>query len=161
FGTSGIAAPAVISERAVHVIGTTIPESRFVLGGMAVTLAAGLWALYRFTRFGVMTRAASENEPAALLTGLSPDRLSRLNPTPAFAIAATFGILVAPVTQLDPDVLSNAIVPALGAALLAGFSSFGIAAGAGLAMGVIQSLVVYLQSMPWFPTSQGLPLSGV
>ena len=89
FGTSGIATASVLSENSVHVLGTTAPVSRFVLGGMVVALAAGLSVAYRFTRFGVMTRAASENDTAALLGGLSPDRLSRINTTAAFAIAAT------------------------------------------------------------------------
>ena len=33
-------------------------------------------ALYRWTRFGLATRAASENEVAAMLSGLSPNLLS-------------------------------------------------------------------------------------
>ena len=161
FGTSGLAAPAVLGGNVISLWGTDLPADRFVLGAVVIVIAIALSAAYRFTRFGIMTRAASENETAGLLTGLAPDRLSAINTTAAFALAAALGILVAPVTQLDPDVLANAIVPALGAALLAGFSSFGIAAVAGLAMGMISSLVVYLQSMSWFPTSQGLPLTGV
>ena len=38
--------------------------------------AALLWALYRFTRFGLATRAAAEDETKAMLAGLPPNELS-------------------------------------------------------------------------------------
>ncbi|HKS99793.1 MAG TPA: ABC transporter permease [Rugosimonospora sp.] len=161
FGTTGLPAPAVLTDATLRLFGTNVPQSRPVLAVLVAAVTALLVAVYRWTRFGLRTRAAAENETAALLTGLSPDRLSLVNTTAAFAIAAALGILAAPVTQLDPTVLSDAIVPALGAALLASFTSFTIAAAAGLAMGMAQSLVTYLQSMPWFPTSDSLPLKGV
>ena len=161
FGTSGLSAPAVLSEQTFDLGALNVPLNRFVLGGAVIGLTVGLALVYRLTRFGLRTRAASENETAATLFGLSPDRLSMVNTTAAFTLAALFGILVAPVTQLDPTVLSNAIVPALGAALLARFTSFPLAAAAGLGMGIVQSLVTYLQSFAWFPTSESLPLQGV
>jgi branched-chain amino acid transport system permease protein len=161
FGTTGLAAPAVLSNATVSVLGTNVPESSLVPAAIVVVLAAVLAAVYRRTRFGLRTRAAAENETAAQLTGLSPDRLSLVNTTAAFTIAGALGILAAPITQLDPNVLSDAIVPALAAALLASFSSFAIAAGAGLAMGMIESIVTYLQSLSWFPTSAQLPMPGV
>ena len=161
FGTSGLSAPAVLTEQTMRMGGTEVPLNSLLLGGIIVVLAATLTLLYRRTRFGLQTRAAAENEVGATLFGLSPNRLSTLNTTAAFGVAAMFGILVAPVSQLDPTVLSNAIVPALGAALLARFTSFPIAAAAGLGMGVVESLVTYLQSFTWFPTSQSLPLQGV
>ena len=57
--------------------------------------------------------------------------------------------------------IPTAVVPALGAALLARFTSFGIAAVAGIAMGSIDSLVLYLQTRTWFPTAGGVTLPGV
>ena len=41
----------------------------------------------------------------------------------------------------------------MGAALLARFTSFPIAAGTGFVMGVIQSELIYLQTKSWFPTA--------
>jgi branched-chain amino acid transport system permease protein len=164
FGTSGQAAPAVLAngpQDVVHVGAATVPSDRFVLAGIVAVAALALWALYRFTRFGLATRAAAEDETKAMLAGLPPGELSLINTTLASLLAGALGVLVAPMTQLDPTTIPLAVVPALGAALLARFTSFGIAASAGIAMGVIDSLVTYCASKPWFPTSAGIAIPGV
>jgi branched-chain amino acid transport system permease protein len=164
FGTSGQAGPAVLPNGptdVVHVFGATVPSDRFVLAGIVAVAAGLLWALYRFTRFGLATRAAAEDETKAMLAGLPPNELSLANSVLASLLAGGLGVLVAPMTQLDPTTIPLAVVPALGAALLARFTSFGIAAGAGIAMGVIDSLVTYCSSKPWYPTSAGVAVPGV
>jgi branched-chain amino acid transport system permease protein len=164
FGTSGQAGPAVLPNGptdVVHVFGASVPSDRFVLAGIVALAALLLWALYRFTRFGLATRAAAEDETKAMLAGLPPNELSLANTVLASVLAGGLGVLVAPITQLDPTTIPLAVVPALGAALLARFTSFGIAAGAGIAMGVIDSLVTYCSSKPWYPTSAGVAIPGV
>ena len=164
FGTSGQAAPAVLPngpQDVVHVGGATVPSDRFVLAGIVAVAALALWALYRFTRFGLATRAAAEDETKAMLAGLPPGELSLVNTMLASLLAGALGVLVAPMTQLDPTTIPLAVVPALGAALLARFTSFGIAASVGIAMGIVDSLVIYCASKPWFPTSAGIAIPGV
>ena len=53
------------------------------------------------------------------------------------------------------------IVPALAAALFAGFTSLGIACIAGFGIGIGQSLMYYVSTLSWFPTDKGNPLPGV
>ena len=164
FGTSGQFAPAVLSEGAgtsVHVFGQSVPDDRFILTGIVAVCAAALWAVYRFTRFGLATRAAAENETKAVLAGLPPDRLSLVNTVLSFSVAGALGILVAPMTQLDPTTIALTVVPALAAALFARFTSFGVVVAAGLAMGAIGSLVTSYSSKSWFPQSAGVPIPGV
>ena len=79
----------------------------------------------------------------------------------AAVAAAALGVIAAPLTQLDPSTIALMVIPALGAALLANFSSIMIAATAGLGMGIIAAVVVYLQTKTWFPTTQGEPIPGV
>jgi ABC-type branched-subunit amino acid transport system permease subunit len=162
FGGNGQGAPEVLpSGDSVQIFGIDIPWDRFELTGIVVVVAAALAATYKWTRFGLATRAAAENETAGLLAGLAPARISMANTVLASVLAGALGVLVAPLSQLDPVTIPTAVVPALGAALLARFTSFGIAAVAGIAMGSIDSLVLYLQTRPWFPTSGGVTLPGV
>jgi branched-chain amino acid transport system permease protein len=161
FGTTAQPEPTVLPQSTVKVFGTVIPEDRFILTGIVIVLAAVLAALYRFTRFGLATRAASENEVVAMLGGLSPNRLSMLNTLLASLIAGGIGILAASITQLDTETLPLQIVPALAAALLAGFTSFGVACAAGIGLGIIGSLIQYVTSLSWFPQSGGVALPGV
>src|SRR5680860_463493 len=73
----------------------------------------------------------------------------------------TSGRTCASLTQLDAQVLPLVIVPALGAALLANFTSFGIACAAGLGIGIVTSEIDYLQTLSWFPTADGVAIPGV
>jgi branched-chain amino acid transport system permease protein len=161
FGTTQQPEPNVLPQNTVKLLGAVIPVDRFILTGIVIALAAGLAALYRFTRFGLATRAASENEVVAMLGGLSPNRLSMVNTLLASVIAGGIGILAASITQLDTETLPLQIVPALAAALIAGFTSFGIACAAGIGLGIIGSLIQYVTALSWFPTAGGVALPGV
>jgi branched-chain amino acid transport system permease protein len=161
FGITAQPAPNVLPQNTVGMFGAVIPVDRFILTGMVIVAAAGLAALYRWTRFGLATRAASENEVAAMLGGRAPDKISLTNTLLASLVAGAVGILAAAITQLDPTTLPLQIVPALAAALLAGFTSFGIACAAGLGIGILDSLINYASSQSWFPASGGVALPGV
>jgi branched-chain amino acid transport system permease protein len=162
FGDTQKSAPSILPSDTVTVFGRVVPEDRFWLAGIVIVVAAALAALYRWTLFGLATRAASENEVAAMLAGLSPSRLAVINTVLACVVAGGLGVLVAPLVTLDAQTLAFQIVPALGAALLAGFTSFFIACFAGLAMGAVQWLLVYWQTQSWYPTDVGgAPLRGV
>lgn len=167
FGGSGAATGRttehVLPSRAVEVLGTTIPQDRFWLLALTVGATAGLWALYRATRFGLSTRAAAENEKGAVLLGVSPDWVGSVNWMIAGALAGAAVICVsgAGIVRLSPGEVAFLIVPALAAALVGGFESFVVVAAAGIAIGLGQSVLVKLQSdWTWLPDvglQQGLP----
>jgi len=162
FGDETKAAPAVLTTDVFSFFGRIVPKDRFILAATVILVAAALAALYKWTLFGLSTRAASENEVSAMLAGLSPSRLAVINMVLACVVAGALGILVAPLITLDSQTLAFQIVPALGAALLAGFTSFFIAAFAGLAIGVGESLIQYMSTQAWFPTDTGGgPVRGV
>jgi branched-chain amino acid transport system permease protein len=145
----------------LKLFGASVPENRLWLALLALLGAGALWAIFRFTRSGLATRAAAESEKAAMLAGLSPRRLACGNWILATVFAGAVGIVVSPITQLNPVQLTLLVIPALGAALLGNMRSFWITALAGLGIGIAQSEITYLQTMSWFPTSGGLPLPGI
>ncbi|KJE23316.1 amino acid/amide ABC transporter membrane protein 1 [Frankia torreyi] len=127
----------------------------FALTILAVALALG--ALYRFTRFGLATRAAAETEKGAYLSGLSPDRIAALNWIIGALVAGLAGILIAPIVPLVPVAYTLFIVPALAAAILGRFQYLVPAVVGGLAIGMLQSETQHLESLHhWLPSS-GLP----
>ena len=161
YGNNSLSPTSILPGSTVHLFGSTVPVDRLILTAIVIALAAAAWAMYRFTQFGLSTRAAAESEPYAMYAGLSPRRLSLVNALLASVIAGAFGILVAPLITLNTTTLPLEIVPALGAALFAGFSSLGVACFAGLLMGAVASLLNYWSSQSWFPQSQGNPLNGL
>src|SRR5262245_4262788 len=143
------------------VAGVPMRQSLFWMAGIVIVIAVLLMAVYRWTRFGLATRAASENEVAGMLAGLSPNQLSLVNTILASVVGGVVGILAAPLFQVDSTSLPFQIVPALGAAVLAGFTSFGIAVVAGILIGCAQSVLVYASGLSWFPQTGGTALPGV
>ena len=130
-------------------------SNRFWMAGIVVLIALALGALYRWTRFGLATRAASENEVFGMLAGLSPNQLSMANTVLASALAGAMGIVAAPLAQADSSTLVLFIVPALAAALFAGFTSLGIACLAGFGVGIGQSLMSLRLDAVVVPDRQG------
>jgi branched-chain amino acid transport system permease protein len=161
FGPDGQSAPPVFTQQTLNVFGVPIPADRFLFSGFVLVTAAVLAIIYRYSRFGLATRAAAESEAMAARAGLSPRRISMLNSILAAVLAGAFGVLYAPASALDSSTLALAIIPALAAALLARFESFGIVVIAGFAMGIVESLLTWLQSLSWFPTAGGNTLPGV
>jgi branched-chain amino acid transport system permease protein len=127
--------------------GTFIPADRYLLAAIVVIAATVIAALSKFTNFGLATRANAENENGAVLLGISADKISALNWMLATLVAGGAMILAAPIlNNLNPATTALLVVPALGAALLARFSSIGIAAAAGLGIGMLQSEIQAAQS---------------
>jgi branched-chain amino acid transport system permease protein len=118
---------------------------------VAVALGAVLWFFYQHTRFGAATRAAASNEKGAVLLGYSPDRLALANWVIAALTAGLAGILVSPVTGVDPTRFTLFVVPALGAALLGNLTSIPIAVTGGILLGAVQSVVQQWATESWFP----------
>lgn len=150
-----------LSSRLVEAFGLRVPADRYALAGLTILLIAVLWAVDRWTRFGLATRGAAENERGAVLLGLSPTAIGVTNWILASVIGGLALILAAPLSGLDPGGTSLLIVPALGAALVGGFRSIVIAGLAGLGIGMLQSEILNVQaSSTWLPEvglQQGLP----
>jgi ABC-type branched-subunit amino acid transport system permease subunit len=157
YGTTSKSTPAILPSKPVHFAGVTVPSDRFWFAGIVIVLAVVLSVVYRVTRFGLSTRAAAENERGASLIGLSADRIGVGNWILATVLAGLAGILIAPVSTVDPTTYTLFIVPALGCALVARFTNFGVAAAVGLALGMFQSEVTKLLSVwTWLP-ERGVP----
>ena len=160
-GSASLQLTSLLPDGVVRFGDVVVPTASFVLAGLAIAVAIGLGAVFRYTRFGLATRAAAANEKGAILTGLSPDRLGLLNWIIASVLAGGAMILVAGITsKLDPTESSLLVVPALAAALLAGLDGFAVATIAGLAIGMSQSGLATFQSrVHWLP--EWLPNGGL
>jgi ABC-type branched-subunit amino acid transport system permease subunit len=157
YSTEPVATNPIFPSSPLSIAGVTFPESSLYFAGLVVLISVALWVVYRFSRFGLATRAGAENDRGAALTGISANRVAGQNWVIATVLAGAAGILIAPVASLDPTSYTLFVVPALAAALLGRFESFWITALAGLLIGCAQSLIDKLITVwSWLP-QQGLP----
>lgn len=156
FGSDPRTAEPILPDDPIRLFDGIVKADRFWLAGIVVLLGFGLWALFRYTLFGLAARAAAGNEKGAVLLGYSPDRLAALSWVISSVLAAFVGILAAPMITLAPNVLTLLVIPALGAVLLARFDSVAVATAAALALGMVDQLLILLLRKPqfdWLPSN--------
>ncbi len=161
YGTEGKSTGGVLPGGTFVLNGVPIPKDRLWLALTVVLAAVILAFVYRRTLFGLRTRAGAENDVGAALVGISSTRIALQNWIIATALAGLSGILLSPISNLDPTSYTLFIVPALCVALIAGFNSFIIAAVSGLILGMAQSEIIHFltqhQSLPQQGIADGLP----
>ena len=106
-----------------------------VLGTAA--LCGGLYAFFRYARIGIAMQAASQNQLAAFYVGIPVKRVFALVWALSAMIAAAAGVLVAPVSLIDP-LMGFIAVKAFAAAIVGGFGSLPGAIVGGLVVGVAE-----------------------
>ncbi len=154
YSTEPVATNPIFPSGALKISGVTFPQDRLFFTGVVIVISVALALIYRYTRFGLATRAGAENDRGAALTGISATRIASQNWVIATVLAGAAGILIAPVASLDPTSYTLFIVPALAAALVGRFESFWITALAGLLIGCFQSEIGKLITVwTWLPQS--------
>lgn len=112
------------------------------LGTLAITLVMLLllFGFFRFTKAGLAMRAVAQNPESGALVGIRVGGILGLGWGLASAIGAVAGMMVAPVTFLDPGMMIGVLLYAFAGALLGGISSPGGAVVGGLIVGVLENL---------------------
>jgi branched-chain amino acid transport system permease protein len=139
WGSEPLNFPAGLPTAVVSIAGVPFyPAQLCLLGALGlVTLCA--WLFLRFTRLGMAMRAVAANETAALLMGVSVDRIHAAAWMLSAAIAAVAGVLFAINFKLAPDLWFQGL-KSFPAVILGGLDSVIGASLAGLIIGVIENL---------------------
>lgn len=161
-GASVVVRRPVLAEDPIDLLGTTVTQNRLVLPVLVIAVTVVLVLVFRYTRYGLATRAAAGNEKGALLLGISPDRQAALSWAVASILAGLAVILIEPIAGLNPATTPLLVVPALAAALPGRLESFAITTATGFGIGMAQSLILGWSVRPdtrWLP--DWLPTSGL
>ena len=119
--------------------GANVSSYNLILFGFTVALTFGLWAAYRWTTFGLKTSAVAENRRAAEALGHFSETIGLFNWMLGGGLSALAGIAVAPIIGLSVSTIPLLLVPALAAALLGSFTSFGLTLLGGLIVAIGES----------------------
>jgi branched-chain amino acid transport system permease protein len=120
---------------------------RHLYVGMVVVVLASLgavWSLFRFTKLGLAMRAAALRPAAAALSGVRVDAMLAIGWGLAALLGAVAGLMAEPSTQLFllPTFMQPILVYAFAAAALGGLESPVGAIVGGIAIGVLQALMI-------------------
>ncbi len=153
FGAAGRPVSSILPTNSVKIFGAPIGEDRLCIFGIVIVLTSVLWAVYKYTGFGLATSAVAENPTAAGALAISPDVIAVANWAIGAALGGLAAIFLVPITSLSSENLSLIVIPILAAAVIGGFSSFPITTIAGLALGIAQSEVTRYVSSPGWSTA--------
>ncbi len=96
-----------------------------------------LYLFFKYTRIGVAMQAASQNQLAAYYMGIPVRRVFSLIWAISAGVAVVAGVLVSPLTLIDPN-MGFIGIKAFAAAVLGGFGSIPGALVGGLIIGVVE-----------------------
>ncbi len=142
---------------------TTLTQEQLFVALFVIATAGGLWFLFSRTQFGLATRAAAENEQGSIVLGYSPDRLAGINWVMSTLVTGLLGIFVASINAtVDPFIIPALIVPALTAALVGGFRSFGLTTLAAFLLGMQAPVITALGVREdWYPKAGATAIPGI
>ena len=123
--------------------GIRIPAARLLAGVVALLVTAGLHGLLTRTSLGSRILAVAEDEAAAQLMGIRPQRMQAVAWGLAAGATGIAGALIATFFYISPTVGETLTIVAFVTVSLGGFGSVPGALVAGLLIGVIESLSSY------------------
>ncbi|MGE3590296.1 MAG: ATP-binding cassette domain-containing protein [Ilumatobacteraceae bacterium] len=130
-------------------LGASISSDQVAVFGAAIVISLALWFVVKHTAFGLQMRACVDRRDLASLRGVRPEMVSAQAAVLSSIIAGTAGILITPLFNLDPNQFTLLMFVSAAGAALAKFRSIPIAMLAGLAIGLLQSMLagyVHLQA---------------
>lgn len=153
-GTAPVSVQAIYPSDRWEWRDMAVLSDRFYLALTILVLATVITVLYRWSRFGLLTRATAESQVGAYVSGISPDRVALLNWMISGAVAGFAGILIAPLAPVTPASYTLFVVPALAAAIVGGFQHLMPTVIAGISIGMVQAWLVFLAGRhEWMPQS--------
>jgi ABC-type branched-subunit amino acid transport system ATPase component/branched-subunit amino acid ABC-type transport system permease component len=150
YPSQNVYVPATLPTSTVSIAGKPIAISQLILLAISLSLVVILWLAYRYSKFGVLTTAVSENTRSAAALGYSSDTIATVNWAVGGALAALAGILIVPISGLQVSELTLMVIPALAAAMVGSLASFPLTMVGGLVIGAAESeLGNYVSTPGW------------
>jgi branched-chain amino acid transport system permease protein len=140
WGYDPVRFPSLFSPDPINLLGARVAENSLGIIGVSLLVVALLYAFFEYTRAGIAMRAASMNRRAAQLMGVNVGRVSLTAWGLASAISVVSGLLVAPLTFLDFEMMFAVLLKAFAGAILGGFNSLPGAVIGCLVIGVVENL---------------------
>lgn len=144
WGTTPVKGPNIFPNRTFPIGDSQINLGEIGLFVVAIAVAAGFMALFKYTDLGLALRAAADNRRAASLMGIDPDRTTLIAWFFAGVLAALAGVLLGATINFTPFSLPLAVLPAFVAVLIGGLESVrGALVGSvivGLTVGIVPTI---------------------
>ena len=138
FGAEGVRTTA-FTTASFSLGSVSISGQSLLVYAFTIFLVIAMALFFKFTLFGKALRATAANRTGARLVGISPNFAGSLSITLSAAIGAVSGLLIGPIATIYYD--SGFLIGLKGfvGAIVGGLSSYPIAAGGAIFVGLVES----------------------
>jgi branched-subunit amino acid ABC-type transport system permease component len=143
WGTDTRFSEPLVEGDGFRLLGLQVRPQQVLILVVTVSVLAGLWALYRYTSFGLRLRATALDPYAAGLVGVDVNRTSLITWALAGALAGLSAILIAPLVGFNVAFMTTLSIRGLAAAIVGGLTNIGGAFAAGLLIGVAEAVIAF------------------
>ncbi|MFD1599576.1 ABC transporter permease [Halobellus rarus] len=133
--------PPSLLDQTVTLFGFSYSGYSYFIIAAGAVLSVSIWALLRYTRFGLVVRAGSEDREMVRNLGVDIDRYYTLVFGFGAALAAFGGVVLGGYQNVSLEMGNAVIIPAFVIVVLGGLGSFRGAVAGGLLVGIVQSAV--------------------
>ena len=133
--------PSVLAAKPVEIFGAGVYPLQLVIPVVGLGIALALHLVFHRTRFGKALLAVVQNSDAARLMGINVRFAIAASFMISTALAGLAGLLIAPLFNVNSDMGTLFGIKAFAVAILGGITSAWGVMLAGLAYGLIESLV--------------------
>jgi branched-chain amino acid transport system permease protein len=133
--------PKPVSGEPFDVMGLFVAKDSLLIFFVATVIMLALYVFFRYTLAGIALRATAQNLMTARLMGIPAGRVYAITWAVAGVLGAVAGMLIAPVTSLDPNFMGEVAIKAFAAAILGGLGNLPGAIVGGLLLGVLENLI--------------------
>jgi branched-chain amino acid transport system permease protein len=140
WGSNPYLVPFIVPNDPVDIAGGTTTVVDIWLFIASVVLCGAGFLFHRFTRFGLMGRAATSDLQAALVRGVNVPRLTMMSFIVSGALGGALGFLIAPKTTVNFSLGATLVVFAFAALTIGGFGSYVGTWVGGMIVGLVQAL---------------------
>ncbi len=135
------------SEVLFRVGDTVVTELNLATVVIALLLMLAVYLFLEHTRIGLAMRAAQQHNMAAMINGIPTNRIMAITFGISSVVGTIAGLLVAPITTLDPAMMWDTLLKGFAAAVLGGMKSLpGVVAGAFM-LSILENLFGYYVSL--------------
>lgn len=141
--------PKIINMDNINIWGMSIDPNSLMTIAITIIIMGILFYYFNYTMNGLALRAAAQNNEAAKLMGISVERVIVTTWIISAVLSAVAGMLIAPTTFLDINMMADVHLKSFSAAVLGGFNTFLGPVVGGLLLGITENLFGMYVSISW------------
>lgn len=149
FGFETKSFPKLVEGENINIFGVSVEPNTILTIVITIIIMIGLFYFFKYTRTGLALRAASQNTEVAKLMGISVNRVVTLTWIISAMLSAVAGMLIAPITFLDVNMMADVHLKSFASGVLGGFNTFQGPVFGGFLLGIVENFFGKYISIAW------------